>query len=404
MAMVDGKSQGSIGRAGGPQPSFWVAILVVGIVAGLTGSLLTATVIRPGARTSSEPEGSLVNNGSSGSSSPAPGSASDAQASGAPSGDSASAADRAGGSVVLITTTIVNPYDPKGPPWEGNGSGMIVDPSGWILTNRHVVSGGRDMVVRLRDGREVGGVIKGIDTLTDLALVKIKAIDLRPIDLGTSEALKVGDQVIAIGNPEGVYTNTVSAGIVSALGRTFLDDEGEYRNLIQTDAAINPGNSGGPLVDLDGRVVGVNTLGTDDQGIGFAIPIDLAIPIVDQALAGEKLARPWLGVRHIPVDRGVQETEKLTVDHGALLAPREDDTGHLRPAVDPNSPAADAGLRKGDVIVGIDDQIVDGQHPLDNVLVRFDPGATVTLTIIRGGAERKIEVTLGTRPVEPRAP
>jgi hypothetical protein len=156
-AMVDGKSQRSIGRAGGPQSSFWVAILVVGIVAGLTGSLLTATVIRPGARTSSEPDGSPVNNGSNESSSPAPGSAGDAQASGAPSGgDSASAADRAGGSVVLITTTIVNPYDPKGPPWEGNGSGMIVDPSGWILTNRHVVSGSRDMIVRLRDGREVG--------------------------------------------------------------------------------------------------------------------------------------------------------------------------------------------------------------------------------------------------------
>jgi S1-C subfamily serine protease len=402
--MVDRKSQGSVGRPVGPQPSLWVAVVVVGIVAGLTGSLLTATVIRP---TAGAPSGSAgTQPGTATSSTPSTSAAAgSSQPDGTVSGsDLASAADLAGASVVLITTTIVNPYDPKGPPWEGNGSGIVVDSSGWILTNRHVVSGGRDMIVRLRDGREVGGATKGIDTLTDLALVKIKATDLQPIELGTSADLKVGDQVIAIGNPEGVFTDTVSAGIVSALGRTFLDDQGEYRNLIQTDAAINPGNSGGPLVGLDGRAIGINTLGTDDPGIGFAIPIDLARPIVEQALAGKKLARPWLGVRHIPVDRGVQETEKLTVDHGAFLAPRQDDSGHMRPAVDPNSPAADAGLRKGDVIVAIDDQMIDGRHPLDNVLVGFDPGATVTLTIIRAGAERKIEVTLGTRPVEPRAP
>jgi S1-C subfamily serine protease len=402
--MVDGTSQGSVGRPRGPQSSFWVAVVVVGIVAGLTGSLLTATVMRPNSGAPTGSDGTQP--GTATSSAPStPAAAGTGQPDGAVSGsDLVSAADRAGASVVLITTTIVNPYDPKGPPWEGDGSGIIVDSSGWILTNRHVVSGGRDMIVRLRDGREVGGATKGIDTLTDLALVKIKATDLQPIELGTSADLKVGDQVIAIGNPEGVFTDTVSAGIVSALGRTFLDDQGEYRNLIQTDAAINPGNSGGPLVDLDGRAVGINTLGTDDPGIGFAIPIDLARQIVDQALAGKKLARPWLGVRHIPVDRGVQETEKLTVDHGALLAPRMDDNGHIRPAVDPNSPAADAGLRKGDVIVAIDDQVIDGQHPLDNVLVGFDPGATVTLTIIRAGTELKIEVTLGTRPVEPRAP
>jgi S1-C subfamily serine protease len=377
---------------------------VVGIVAGLTGSLLTATVMRPNPGPPTGSDGTQPGTATSSAASTSK-VAGTSQPDGAVSGsDLVSAADRAGASVVLITTTIVNPYDPKGPPWEGNGSGIIVDSSGWILTNRHVVSGGRDMIVRLRDGREVGGATKGIDTLTDLALVKIKATDLQPIELGTSADLKVGDQVIAIGNPEGVFTDTVSAGIVSALGRTFLDDQGEYRNLIQTDAAINPGNSGGPLVGLDGRAVGINTLGTDDPGIGFAIPIDLARQIVDQALAGKKLARPWLGVRHIPVDRGVQETEKLTVDHGALLAPRVDDNGHVRPAVDPNSPAADAGLRKGDVIVAIDDQVIDGQHPLDNVLVGFDPGATVTLTIVRAGTERKIEVTLGTRPVEPRAP
>jgi S1-C subfamily serine protease len=259
------------------------------------------------------------------------------------------------------------------------------------------------MVVRLRDGREVGGETKGIDTLTDLALVKIESPELESIELATSAELEIGDQVIAIGNPEGVFTNTVSAGIVSALGRTFLDDEGEYRNLIQTDAPINPGNSGGPLVDLEGRAVGINTLGADWlQGIGFAIPMDLARPIVDQAIAGEKLTRPWLGVRHVPVDRGVQEAEDLTVDHGALLAPREDETGRIRPAVDPNSPAGEVGLRRGDVIVAINDQAIDGRHPLENVLVQFDPGSTVTLTIVRAGTERNIEVELGSRPVESR--
>jgi len=394
-----GRSSGGSGMAG-----TWATIVAVAVIAGSTGALLTATVLRPSAVTSPQVSGSPQRQGTE---STAPGDSRAATSTdpGDPGrgGDIASAANRAGDSVVLITTTIVDPYDPEGPPVEGYGSGIIVSPSGWILTNRHVVSGARDMVVRLRDGREVGGETKGIDTLTDLALVKIEMSELQAIELARSAELEVGDEVIAIGNPEGVFTNTVSTGIVSALGRTFLDDEGEYRNLIQTDAAINPGNSGGPLVDLSGRAVGVNTLGAEFlQGIGFAIPMDLARPIVDQALAGEKLSRPWLGVRHVPIDRGVQEAENLPVDRGALLAPRKDDSGRTRPAVDPNSPAAGVGLRKGDVIVAIDDQAIDGAHPLENVLVQFDPGATVTLTIIRAGTERKIEVELGSRPVGPQ--
>jgi len=389
-------------------------ILVVAVAGGLVGSLLTATLFRPAASPSqSSAAGASAGSASAGTATesrePAP---SDRVTEGAAAAATTSmsaalerVSDRAGESVVLITTTSVDPYDPAGPPLEGAGSGIVVDPSGWILTNRHVVSGSLRTTVRLRDGREYRGTIKGIDTLTDLAIVKIKSTALQALDMGVSADLKVGQEVVAIGNPLGFLTHTVTAGIVSALGRTFLDDEGEYRNLIQTDAAINPGNSGGPLLDLDGHVVGINTLGADAevaQNIGFAIPIDLARPIVEQAIAGKKLARPWLGVRHIPVDRGVQAEHDLTVDHGALLAPRTDDSGRIRPAIDPGSPAARAGLRRDDVIIAIDGKPVDATSPLDNVLAQFEPGATVSIRIVRAGKERTIEVTLGTRPVEPR--
>jgi S1-C subfamily serine protease len=379
----------------------WSVAIVAALISAIAASLLTAVLMRPAP--SGQP--SLANGAAS------PTAAANVPASAGASASAVTAqtpieaaAERAAVSVVEISTIVADPYDPAGPPLEGIGSGIIVDKSGWILTNRHVVSGGHDMTVRLRDGREFPGTIRGIDTLTDLAVVKISRTDLQPIDLGRSADLTVGEQVLAIGNPLGVWTNTVTAGIVSALGRTLLDDEGEYRNLIQTDAPINPGNSGGALVDLRGRVVGINTLTGFDpenlvpaQGIGLAIPIDLARPIIDQAVAGKKLSRPWLGVRHIPVDRGVQQEKKLTVDHGALLEPRTDDTGRLRPAIDPQSPAANAGLRRGDVIVAIDDQLVDATHPLDNVLVLFAPGQTVNISIVRAGQRLFLQVTLGTR-------
>ncbi len=193
---------------------------------------------------------------------------------------------------------------------DGVGSGFVVSPDGLILTNHHVVDEDKKVTVTFGDGRTATGTVIGVDTLTDLALVRVKLPDLTAVELGRSGDLAVGDPVIAIGNPLGSFANSVTSGVVSGLSRTtFLDDSGEYRNMLQTDAAINHGNSGGPLVDLAGRVVGINTLGLGvdfgAEGLGFAIPIDVARPIIDEAIAGKPLTRPFLGVRYTPVDRGV---------------------------------------------------------------------------------------------------
>jgi S1-C subfamily serine protease len=220
------------------------------------------------------------------------------------------------------------------------------------------------------------------------------------LELGASADLQVGQRVLAVGNPEG-FTSTVTSGIVSAIGRsdfTSLEDQGQYRNLIQTDAAINHGNSGGPLVDLAGRVVGVNTLRTEEaDNLGFAIPSDVLAPLVRDALAGKPVRRAYLGVRYVTVDAGVAEQEKLNVDHGVLLTKRPDPEGVIRAAVTAGSPAARAGLREGDVIVGIEDRPIDEHHPLENVLVQFDAGSTVALHVVRDGQQQDIDVTLGSR-------
>jgi S1-C subfamily serine protease len=291
---------------------------------------------------------------------------------------------------------------------DSSGSGVVVSPDGWMLTNRHVVDCNKAVNVTFADGRTKKATVEAIDSLTDLALIRATADALTSATLGQAAALEVGQPVAAIGNSEGYLANTVTSGVVSALWRqVYLDDEGEYRNLIQTDAAIYGGNSGGPLINLAGEVVGINTVTavTDDlvraQSLSFAIPSDLAVPIVKQAIAGTELSRPWLGVRHIPVDAGLVDREQLSVDHGALVWPRSGDAGTRRPAVSPNSPAAKAGIRQGDVITAVDDHPVDDRHPLDNVLVEFEAGADVTLSIVRDGQEREIAVRLGEREGRP---
>jgi len=291
---------------------------------------------------------------------------------------------------------------------EGSGSGVIVSSDGWILTNRHVVDCEKRVKVTFADGRRADGVVKAIDSLTDLALVRTQSKGLTPATFGEAGALQVGQPVAAIGNSEGYLANTVTSGVVSALWRqVYLDDEGEYRNLIQTDAAIYGGNSGGPLITLAGEVVGINTVSAvidqlvSAEGLSFAIPSDLAAPIVKQAVAGTDLSRPWLGVRHVPVDAGLIDREQLSADQGALLWPRVGDDGKTRPAVSPNSPAAAAGLRQGDVITAVDGMPVDDSHPLDNVLVGFEAGADVTLTVARGAKELTVPVHLGKREGRP---
>ena len=316
------------------------------------------------------------------------------------------AAAKAGPAVVVISVS-GTATDPIGGtiPESGVGSGVIFDTAGWILTNKHVVTTtdgdvADSLTVELRDGREFEGEVYGIDTLTDLAIVKIEADDLAAATIGSSADLEVGQLAIAIGSPLGTYTNTVTSGIISATGRSVTVQNGDrLNNLIQTDAAINPGNSGGPLLDAVGDVIGINTaVATDSNGIGFAIPIDIARPIMQQALAGDELARPYIGVRYVAINRQVQEEENLPIDHGALVSPSQIAGGETLEAVIGGGPAERAGIREGDIITRIDDQVIDAEHPLDLALASFAPGQTVDLEIIRGSDTLTVTLTLGIRP------
>ncbi|MFI5227156.1 MAG: S1C family serine protease [Candidatus Limnocylindrales bacterium] len=311
------------------------------------------------------------------------------------------AAAKAGPAVVQITSTAgVNPNDLGSLPEEGIGSGVIFDSNGWILTNHHVVAGSDKLVVALQDGKTYPGTIYGVDTLTDLAIVKIDAKDLPVATMGDSDALKVGQLAIAIGSPLGTYTNTVTSGIVSAMGRSIAVDSGTtLNNLIQTDTAINPGNSGGPLLDAGGNVIGIDTaVASNAQGIGFAIPINIAKPLLQQALAGETLVRPWIGIRYQPIDAALVQSNKLPIDHGALVGAGQDASGATTPAVVAGSPADKAGIKDGDIITSIEGTMIDTAHPLDAVIAQFAPGRTVTVEVYRDGSTIKLQVTLGTRP------
>ena len=281
----------------------------------------------------------------------------------------------------------------------GTGSGFIFDAEGWILTNRHVVEEASELSITLNDGRVYPGTIYGIDTLTDLAIVKVDATDLPVAPIGTSADLDPGQVAIAIGNPLG-YENTVTTGVVSGLGRQIRASDATQtsaetlNNLIQTDAAINPGNSGGPLINSAGQVIGVNTaVNANAQGLGFAIPIDVAKPIMEQALNGDELARPYIGVRYMPVTPAIAEEQDLPVDYGALVS-----SGSDQPAVIPGSPAEDAGLQAGDVIVAVNGEQITVDTDLSMLIVGHDPGDTVTLRVLRGNSAQEIEVALGELP------
>jgi S1-C subfamily serine protease len=286
------------------------------------------------------------------------------------------------------------------------GSGIIYDPRGWILTNAHVVKAAKTITVRLSDDRRLAGITYGFDTLTDLAIVKIDGIpDLTMAALGDSSSLQVGQLAIAIGSPLGLaYPNSVSRGIVSALGRDIEVPASDtasatsLRSLIQTDASINPGNSGGPLVDGSGRVIGITTAEVQTAtGIGFAIPIDIAKPIMQQALAGEKLSRPFIGVSYDSIDRGLEEHYSLALSQGAWVH-LEDAAGNSIEAVVAGSPGDKAGIKTGDILTKMEGESIDPSHRLEDMLVKYAPGRTITLEAYRGGSYITLRVTLGTRP------
>lgn len=267
------------------------------------------------------------------------------------------------------------------------GSGFIIDDEGLILTNNHVVQGADEVVVRLSDEHKYDAKIIGRDDETDLAVIKINTTKPLPTaELGDSDELQIGDWVVAIGNPFGL-TQTVTAGIVSAKGRII--GAGPYDNFIQTDASINPGNSGGPLFNMNGEVVGINTaIFASGQGLGFAIPINMAKKLVPQLVEHGKVKdRGWLGV----LIQGI--TPELAKSFGLP----EDQVGALIGDVVPNSPAAEAGLKRGDVIIGVDGKKVNKAAKLPSIIATMEPGREIEVEYIRKGKKEDIKVILGNK-------
>ena len=275
------------------------------------------------------------------------------------------------------------------------GSGVIMSPEGYILTNNHVTSGADQIVVALRDGRETLARVVGSDPETDLAVLKIDLKNLPSITLGRSDGLRVGDVALAIGNPFGVG-QTVTMGIISATGRNQLGLN-SYEDFIQTDAAINPGNSGGALVDANGNLTGINTAifskSGGSQGIGFAIPVKLAMEVMKSIIEHGQVIRGWLGIEVQPLTKELAESFGLTGRPGIVVA------GIFR-----DGPAQKAGLQLGDVILSIDGAPAgDGRKSMNQVAL-IKPTDKVAILVMRNGKEIKLSAEIGLRPPPATAP
>ncbi|MDD4457501.1 MAG: DegQ family serine endoprotease [Syntrophotalea acetylenica] len=266
------------------------------------------------------------------------------------------------------------------------GSGFIISADGYILTNDHVVDGADVIKVRLSDGREFNGTVQGLDPKLDLALIKIDVgqEELPVAEMGNSETLKVGEWVMAIGNPFGLE-QTVTVGIVSAKGRVI--GAGPYDDFIQTDASINPGNSGGPLFNEAGKVIGINTaIVAGGQGIGFAIPINAAKSIIPQLRETGHVVRGWIGVTVQELTEELAESFGLKKARGALVTDVEDD-----------SPARKAGLQRGDIILEINGQTLENLSDLPRIVAALPVGAKARMTLFRDGRTKEASVTIGTQ-------
>jgi len=275
---------------------------------------------------------------------------------------------------------------------EGLGSGVIVSPEGYILTNNHVVDSASEVRVTLADQREFKAKVVGTDPKTDIAVLKINASDLQPIVIGDSDKLQVGDYVLAVGNPFGIG-KTVTMGIVSATGRAGLGIE-DYENFIQTDASINPGNSGGALVNDRGELVGINTAiishGSEgNQGIGFAVPVSVARNVMGQLLENGKVTRAYIGVMAQDVTPAIARAFHEKEVSGALVGD-----------VSPNSPASRAGLQKGDIILEVNGKPVTNGAQLRMNVSLMQPGSTVNLKVLRDGAMKDFTLRLAELPTE----
>ena len=323
----------------------------------------------------------------------------------------AEAARRASPAVVSIVASKAPPRNPHaGDPWfrfffgdgedesqrqRGLGSGVIVSPTGYLLTNNHVIDGADDIEVQLSDGRSAQATVVGTDPDTDLALLKISLDRLPAITLAPASSLQVGDSVLAIGNPFGVG-QTVTSGIVSALGRSQLGLS-TFENFIQTDAAINPGNSGGALVDANGLLVGINTAifsrSGGSLGIGFAIPVEVARQVMEGLIQNGQVTRGWIGVEPRDLNPEIIEMLRLPVNSGVLI------TGVLR-----NGPAAKAGVQPGDVVTQVGAQAVGNTAQLLTAVSALAPDSRVTLTIQRGSKAVELNLQVAQRPTQRREP
>jgi serine protease DegQ len=273
------------------------------------------------------------------------------------------------------------------------GSGVIVSREGYILTNDHVVDGVSDIQVTLHDGRTVAAKIVGSDPETDLAVVRVQAGGLVPITFGHSEQAKVGDVVLAIGDPFSVG-QTVTMGIVSAVGREISTNP--FGSFIQTDAAINPGNSGGALVDVSGNLIGINTLifsrSGGYQGIGFAIPVGLAKRVMEQIIETGTVTRGWFGIEVTDVSPELAESLGLKATQGAIVG-----------AIERGSPAEKGGLKLGDVIVAVNGRRVADTNSTLNAIAEMQPGRVVPVRVLRQDRELQLDVIVGKRKPRPRA-
>ena len=274
------------------------------------------------------------------------------------------------------------------------GSGVIVSPAGYILTNHHVVEAADEIEIAMSDGKKLLAKVVGIDPETDLAVLRVDAENLPAVTFGRSEDLRVGDSVLAIGNPLGVG-QTVTSGIVSALGRSGLRIN-TFENFIQTDAAINQGNSGGALIDARGDLVGINTAILSrtggSMGIGFAIPVSTARQVLEQIVQTGSVTRGWIGVEVQEITPALAESFKLGELRGAIIA------GVLR-----NGPADKAGVKPGDVLLLIDDQPVAHPAGMLNMVASLKPGASAKLNLRRQTQDVEVAVTVGKRPKPPQA-
>jgi len=280
---------------------------------------------------------------------------------------------------------------------ESLGSGVIIDEEGYIITNNHVIDGADKIKVILFDKNEYEAKVIGVDPLSDLAIIQIDSDEpLSAIKMGDSDRLDVGEWVIAIGSPFGLHLNhTVTAGIVSAVGRSNIMSRITFEDFIQHDAAINPGNSGGALLNLDGELVGINTaIATDgysrsNAGVGFAIPINQVRRVVEDLLDDGIISRGWLGVQIQSITNEISKALELESKNGALIV-----------SIIPDSPAADSGLMEEDVVIKVDNKKIESDRDLVRVISSKHPGDYTTFTVIRGDEKLRISVVLGERPTQ----